>query len=148
MNMMNKIVTIVLILFTALSYGQRGNRDKIKSLKVAFITDRLELTGKEAQQFWPVYNKYEEEREALRQKERIEIRDKMREAPMLSEADATILLNKLISFKEETEKLEASYLKEIKMVLSAKQTLLLLRSEEEFKRQLLKQYRHNRGGRQ
>ncbi len=146
--MMNKIVTIVLILFTALSYGQRGNRDKIKSLKVAFITDRLELTGKEAQQFWPVYNKYEEEREALRQKERIEIRDKMREAPMLSEADATILLNKLISFKEETEKLEASYLKEIKMVLSAKQTLLLLRSEEEFKRQLLKQYRHNRGGRQ
>src|SRR6056297_3060936 len=146
--MMNKIVTIVLVLFTALSYGQRGNREKIKSLKVGFITDRLELASKEAQQFWPIYNKFEEKREALRKKERIEIRDKMQEAWMLSEADATNLLNKLMSFKEETEKLEASYLKEIRMVLSAKQTLLLLSAEEDFKRQLLKQYRHNRGGRQ
>ena len=145
--MMNKIVTIVLVLFTALSYGQRGNREKIKSLKVGFITDRLELASKEAQQFWPIYNKFEEKREALRKKERIEIRDKMQEAWMLSEADATNLLNKLMSFKEETEKLEASYLKEIKLVLSAKQTLLLLSAEEEFKRQLIRQYRKNRGGR-
>ncbi len=144
---MNKIVTIALILFTLLSYGQRGNREKIKSLKVAFITERLELTSKEAQQFWPIYNKFEDKRELLRQKERIEIRDKMQEVSTLSETESTNLLDKLISFKEEAEKLDASYVKEIKTVLSAKQALLLLSSEEEFKRELLKRYRQNRGGR-
>lgn len=144
---MNKIVTIALILFTLLSYGQRGNREKIKSLKVAFITERLELTSKEAQQFWPIYNKFEDKRELLRQKERIEIRDKMQEVSTLSETESTNLLDKLISFKEEGEKLDASYVKEIKTVLSAKQALLLLSSEEEFKRELLKRYRQNRGGR-
>ncbi len=144
---MNKIVTIALILFTLLSYGQRGNREKIKSLKVAFITERLELTSKEAQQFWPIYNKFEDKRELLRKKERIEIRDKMREVSTLSETESTNLLDKLISFKEEAEKLDASYVKEIKTVLSAKQALLLLSSEEEFKRELLKRYRQNRGGR-
>jgi hypothetical protein len=145
--MMNKIVTIALILFTLLSYGQRGNREKIKSLKVAFITERLELTSKEAQQFWPIYNKFEDKRELLRKKERIEIRDKMQEVSTLSETESTNLLDKLISFKEEAEKLDASYVKEIKTVLSAKQALLLLSSEEEFKRELLKRYRQNRGGR-
>ena len=144
---MNKIVTIALILFTLLTYGQRGNREKIKSLKVAFITERLELTSKEAQQFWPIYNKFEDKRELLRKKERIEIRDKMREVSTLSETESTNLLDKLISFKEEAEKLDASYVKEIKTVLSAKQALLLLSSEEEFKRELLKRYRQNRGGR-
>ena len=144
---MNKIVTIALILFTLLSYGQRGNREKIKSLKVAFITERLELTSKEAQQFWPIYNKFEDKRELLRKKERIEIRDKMQEVSTLSETESANLLDKLISFKEEAEKLDASYVNEIKTVLSAKKALLLLSSEEEFKRELLKRYRQNRGGR-
>lgn len=144
---MNKVLIILFVLFTTLSYAQRGGREKIKSLKVAFITDRLELTSKEAQQFWPVYNKFEEKREAQRRKERIEIRDKMLEVSTLSETEATNLLDKLIRFKEDAEKLDALYVKEIKMVLSAKKTLLLLSSEEEFKRELLKRYRQNRGGR-
>jgi hypothetical protein len=131
-----------------MSYGQRGNREKIKSLKVAFITEKLELTSTEAQQFWPVYNKFEEKREALRQTERKEIRNKMQDASELSETEATTVLGKLIRFKVDAEKLDQAFLSEIQKVLSAKKTLILMRSEEEFKRQLIKQYRQNRGGRQ
>lgn len=145
---MNKLLIIVVLLFTVFSYGQRGNREKIKSLKVAFITDKLDLTSTEAQQFWPVYNKFEEKREALRQTERIEIRNKMQDASELSETEATTVLGKLIRFKVDAEKLDQAFLSEIQKVLSAKKTLILMRSEEEFKRQLIKQYRQNRGNRQ
>ena len=145
---MNKILIIVLIFFTTLSYGQRGNREKIKSLKVAFITDKLDLTSKEAQQFWPVYNKFEEKREVLRQMERKEIRTKIQDASELSEAEAVTLLEKYTRFKADAEKQDQTFLKEIQKVLSAKKTLILMRSEEEFKRQLIKQYRQNRGNRQ
>ena len=144
---MNKLLLILFILFTTLSYGQRGNKEKIKSLKVAFITDRLELTSKEAQQFWPVYNKFEEQREDLRQKERTAVRDKIRNASELTEDEAVQLLTQFISFKERAEILDTSYLNELKKVLSSKKTLLLLSAEEEFKRHLIKQYRQNRGGR-
>ena len=145
---MNKLLIIVVLLFTVFSYGQRGNREKIKSLKVAFITDKLDLTSTEAQQFWPVYNKFEEKREALRQTERKEIRNKMQDASELSETEATTVLGKLIRFKVDAEKLDQAFLSEIQKVLSAKKTLILMRSEEEFKRQLIKQYRQNRGNRQ
>ncbi|WP_027076180.1 hypothetical protein [Maribacter antarcticus] len=145
---MNKVIIILVILCTAVGYGQRGNREKIKSLQVAFITEQLALTSKEAQQFWPVYNKFEEKRQSLRQKERSQIRSKMQDAMELSEAQAIKVLEQLTDFKIEEEKLNLSYLKEIKKVLSAKKTLLLLRSEEDFKRQLIKQYRKNNRPRQ
>jgi archaellum biogenesis ATPase FlaH len=145
---MNRFIIILVILFTAVGYGQNGNREKIKSLKVAFITEQLALTSKEAQQFWPVYNEFEEKRQSLRQKERTQIRSKIQDAMALSEAQAITLLEQLTDFKMEEEKLNLSYLKEIKKVMSAKKTLLLIRSEEDFKRQLIKQYRQNNRPRQ
>ncbi len=35
--------------------------EKIQSLKIAFITQKLQLTPDEAQKFWPVYNQYDKE---------------------------------------------------------------------------------------
>ncbi|MES2848847.1 MAG: hypothetical protein V4685_07300 [Bacteroidota bacterium] len=37
----------------------------IEALKAAFITKELDLTPDEAQKFWPVYNQYEKEMEAV-----------------------------------------------------------------------------------
>ncbi len=145
---MNRLIIIIAILYASVSVAQhKGNREKIKSLKVAFITDRLELTSKEAQQFWPVYNEHEGKMEVLRDKERSQIKNKMRDAADLSDKEAEILLEQFIGFKEEAEKLDKSFINDLKNVITPKKTLLLLRSEEEFKRQLIRQYRQNRGGR-
>ena len=40
---------------------KEGRSERIQSLKIAFITQKLELTSDEAQKFWPVYNRYETE---------------------------------------------------------------------------------------
>ncbi len=45
-------------------YAQDDNDprgEKIQALKIAFITQKLDLTTDEAQKFWPVYNQYEQE---------------------------------------------------------------------------------------
>lgn len=43
--------------------AQEGNptkrAEKIQALKIAFITQKLELTAEEAKKFWPVYGQYE-----------------------------------------------------------------------------------------
>ena len=48
-----------MLLFLSLNVVAQKNRERIKALKVSFITERLDLTEKEAQKFWAVYNEYE-----------------------------------------------------------------------------------------
>ena len=39
--------------------AQDGNR--LGALKIAYLTKKLDLSTEEAQRFWPIYNKYDEE---------------------------------------------------------------------------------------
>ena len=65
---MKRILLIILISFTGFTTtvtAQNPNKDnrteKVQALKIAFITQKLELTTDQAQRFWPVYNRYETE---------------------------------------------------------------------------------------
>ena len=54
------ILSILLISFCAQAQEDNATKkEKIQALKIAFITQKLELTSDEAQRFWPVYNRYE-----------------------------------------------------------------------------------------
>lgn len=146
MNKINKTFLLLVLCTTTVFYGQRKeNHEKIKSLKVAFITEKLDLSSTEAETFWPIYNDYQEKRETLRKKERTEVRSKVKEVNQLSENEAVALLEKHINLKNEKEALHKAFIKSVNKKISAKKTLLLLRAEEEFKRQLIKQYRHKKG---
>ncbi|WP_258364890.1 hypothetical protein [Arenibacter sp. ARW7G5Y1] len=136
-----------LVATLSLSSQERKDWDKIKSLKVAFITERLDLTSKEAQSFWPIYNEHQAKREGLFKEERIEIGSEIKNLDALSDARANELLVRMQRLEEEKYKLEKSYIEKISKTISAKKTILLMRSEEDFKRQLIKQYRQKKGGR-
>lgn len=55
----------------SLALAQEGEapRDggKLKAYQIAFLTKKLNLTPEEAQRFWPVFNKYEDEIRTTRQ---------------------------------------------------------------------------------
>jgi len=147
MNNYKKIVLVAFMLVTTIFYGQnKPDWDKIKSLKIAFLTERLNLNSKEAQAFWPVYNEYEAKRDELREKGHTQIRSKLRDSENLSENEASRLLEQYITYEEEEETLDKNFLTRIAQLISSKKTLLLLRSEEDFKRQLIKQYREKNKG--
>ena len=64
---MKSIITLLAItLFSLLSLQAQEGNDKIESLKIAYITKRLQLTPEESQKFWPVYNQYEAEKKQIR----------------------------------------------------------------------------------
>lgn len=46
--------------------NRQNAKDQIEALRIAFISQQLNLTPEEAQKFWPVYNAYRSESEALR----------------------------------------------------------------------------------
>ncbi len=148
MNIKKRIIIVALLLFaTALTYGQRRpDKEKIKSLKVAYITERLSLTSDEAQAFWPIYNAHEEKMQSFRGKERSQIYSKIKDMESLSNTEVENLLQDLIALEKEKQLVREQFLKDIQKVISAKKTFLLLKSENGFKRRLLQQYRQKHGG--
>jgi CTP-dependent riboflavin kinase len=41
--------------------NERSDGGKIKAYQIAYLTEKLKLTPEEAQKFWPVFNRYEDE---------------------------------------------------------------------------------------
>ena len=68
-----KFILSTLCLLCALhfsSFAQQHNFEAIESEKVAYITKELKLSPSEAQKFFPIYNKYNEEMWDLRKAKR------------------------------------------------------------------------------
>ncbi|TDO73706.1 hypothetical protein EV143_105306 [Flavobacterium chryseum] len=141
------ILPILLFLVSFSFYAQSDKtdekREKIKAYKVSFLTTELELTSTEAEKFWPIYNAYDDKQFELRH-------DKMKtylrkldddNIASLSEKEACTLLSQIESTDKELYLLKEKYMANIKKVLSAKKILKLKKSEDDFNRKLLKQYR-------
>ncbi|MBT8297047.1 MAG: hypothetical protein HKP42_07465 [Maribacter sp.] len=148
MNINKNILIVLFLLFTTtLMFGQRRpDKEKIKSLKVAYITEQLNLSSKEAQAFWPIYNAHEEKMESLNQQERTGIFGKVRDMDALDASEVEELLDDLMALQEAKQKANLQFLRDIRTVISAKKTFVLLKTENGFKRRLLQQYRQKQGG--
>ncbi|MEO9893135.1 hypothetical protein [Aurantibacter sp.] len=141
MNSLKNLTVIVFLFITTAFYAQKKDWDKIKSLKVAYFTEQLELTTTEAEAFWPVYNAYEKERYSLRKNGLEKLKNKMKDADTYSEKEASNLLNDYLEFEEKEEELDKKFYANISKKITAKKTLKLIRAEEDFRRKLIREYR-------
>lgn len=144
---MNKrtLILCTLLFGTFLMHAQGPVRNRIKTLKVAFITEQVGLTSEEAQQFWPIYNEHEETMENIRRKERSEIHANIARAQELSTNESADLLDNLLALQFDKQKAEREFLSKLRTVIPAKKVLLLVKAEEDFKKQLIQQFRKRRG---
>ena len=140
------LISCTLLLVSFLMHAQGPVRDRIKTLKVAFITERVGLTSEEAQQFWPIYNEHEDNLEEIRRKERAELEVNIARAQDLSNTDSERLLDRLLELQFEKQKVDQEFLSRLRTVIPAKKVLLLVKAEEDFKRQMIQEFRKRRGG--
>ncbi len=142
MKNFSKLITVVLLLCGSLAFAQSGSgMDKIKSLKIAFITERLSLSSDEAAVFWPVYNEHESALEALRIRERDEIRNKLQNFRSMSDQQIQNLMDDYLELQEERNRKNTAFLKRMANLISARKTFLLIKAEDDFKKRLLQQIR-------
>ncbi|CAM3437657.1 sensor of ECF-type sigma factor [Flavobacterium chungbukense] len=141
------ILTLLLFLTSISFFAQNGKidekREKIKAFKVSFLTTELELTSTEAEKFWPIYNAYDDKQFELRHLKMKTYLKKLNDDNFknLSEKEAVTLLSQIESTDKELYQLREKFMSNIKKVLSAKKILLLKKSEDDFSRKLLQQYR-------
>jgi Skp family chaperone for outer membrane proteins len=144
---MKTAITLLILLVTTASFAQKSKHEKIKALKVAFITEQLDLTPKEAQTFWPIYNVYEDKMYEIHAAERTLLRTIRTDWDTLSEADAQSAITNIRKAEQQKMAAKETLVSQLRTTLSYKKTLILLRAEEEFKRKLLNRLRDGRRNR-
>lgn len=117
--------------------------EKLKSAKVAMITERLDLSAEEAQEFWPVYNEHEEERRNLRREMMMMRRDT--DLALLNDTEAQEALNKLMEARKKEAEIDAAFLEEISRMMGPRRTLMLVKTEMEFNRMVIRRLRSEKG---
>ncbi len=118
--------------------------EQIESLKIGFISNRLQLTTDEAQRFWPIYNKYEAEMQKLRKNMRGMMREEIEMADKLTEAEADKILNDFVNFRVQEAEVIKKYANEFKKAIPANKVILLYKAENDFKGELLRRLRDRR----
>lgn len=121
--------------------GEKG-KEKIKAMKIGFLTERLNLSSDEATKFWPVYNGFQKETEDLRKNRKIERREAREEFDAMSDKDAEKLIDDEIAFRQRELDVVKKYHAQFKQVLPPKKVALLYKAEEDFKRELLERIRN------
>jgi hypothetical protein len=123
--------------------SEESKHEKIEALKIGFITEKLSLTSKEAELFWPIYNKFEQDIKTVRRKQReLTKAFKLKVKPNEQEADKYI--NEQLVLKQTEIDVVKKYIPEFKKVLPTTKVAKLLSIEQEFKIQLLKKIKDKR----
>lgn len=133
------MVAVWATLYFTSAFGQNENaKDKIEAMRIGFITQRLALTPEESQQFWPLYNQYNDRLKQIRldaksQRPLITLNDEETEKFIMSNFDKDI---KQIELKKE-------YFVKYKKILNVRRVALLQTAERDFVEQVLKKWKEN-----
>lgn len=143
---MKKNILILLLLISSGVFAQGKKHERITAYKTAYITEKLELTSKEAEVFWPIYNRYDQEQRNIRRSEHNDIHCVLNDdVSNISEVEAEKLLKRMMQLEEERLRFRKEMTVALREVLSPAKIVLLQKVEHDFKRELLNRYRSGRG---
>ena len=150
MKTIKKLSLLVLaVLMTSLVFGQpkhgkRPSKEKVQAMKIAYITDKLDLNSEEAQQFWPIYNEYDSKAEATRRAMR-KMHKKDVSIDEMTDAEVEKMINTIDALRQKDLDIHKEYHAKFKAVLSIKKVAKLYKADQDFKRDLLKKIRDHKG---
>ncbi len=137
---------LLLILFVSISFiagavAQQGfeSNPKVKDLRKKFFNKELLFTDAEDKAFWPIFNKYQGEIKSLTKQY------KSRKYPE-TDKGAEDKIKDSLEFDDKKSALKKKYLDQFSKVLPVKKVAKIEPTERKFKREVLKQVRKNRKG--
>ncbi len=136
---MKKLIITVLTLFITFTvFSQRGEKmqERIKAQKVAFITERLDLSAAEAQKFWPIYNAFEDETNRMRQNDLREVRQAMQRGN-LSNDEAQKILDQFMKVEDKLHQAKKQLVVDLGDAIPPQKIIALKSAEDAFNRKLM-----------
>ncbi|WP_160114605.1 sensor of ECF-type sigma factor [Aquimarina sp. AU474] len=146
--MKKNILLICLICLSFASFAQKnGPRERMKAFKIAYITEQLNLTSKEAQEFWPIYNAHEQTVGKLKSTGRRlikNVKEAHNGAVGLSDKQAGDFLDQYLEVEEQKSTTRKKLIKDLKQILPNKKILRLIKAENDFNKRILDKIRERR----
>jgi len=135
---MKKLIFLVfafLLCFNAMA--QNGKmQERIKAQKVAFITERLDLSSAEAQKFWPIYNAFEDKVNQIRRNDLRVVRVAM-DRGNLSESEAQKILDQFMAVEDKLHEAKKQLVKDLGSAIPPQKIIALKTAEDAFNKKLM-----------
>jgi len=146
---MKNILVLWSLFFLMVSFAQaqqdhRSKEERIKAVKIAFITEELQLTAEESQRFWPVYNEMQNELKAIKKEGKSNGRPNLE---VMSDQELSDWLDKQLILEENKFAVKRKYIQKFKTVISVRKVVKLIGVEKRFKKELLRRMRERRARR-
>ena len=142
---MKKFIIAVLLLLTSVSrviaQEEDGKKyEKIRAIKVTYITEKVHMSAEQSAKFWPVYDAYQNERRDAR---RESVQQYLSAHPGATKEQARASLEGNLDYQGAELELKKKYKDRLLQIISAQQLDQLYQAERQFKVDLMKQLKDN-----
>ncbi len=138
------ILSIALMILLSGVKAQNSNMEKFSAYRIGFFTKKMNLTPEEAEKFWPVYNEYQKQKNAIQRDRFILIRDFNQNEASLDDKQLSIMGDKLIKYISDESTIAVAFHKKLKEILPPAKVIRYYQAENQYKIQLLKELQENR----
>ena len=155
---MNKVLYLLIAVMLAASaalnaqgqgqgMGQSvGDNEKLTAYKIAFFTQRLDLTPAEAEKFWPLYNDFSARRNKLLADRLSLMRYAAQNEANMSNDELSSTADRLAGSFSDEATMVVTFNSDLKKVLPPAKVIRLYQVESQYKQQLLRELNQRRQG--
>lgn len=133
------ILGALLLLASPGALAQGGQR--LENLRIAYLTQDLELTSAQAEKFWPLFNEFAAKRKAIHQALRAAVEKSSSESA--SDGEIYAAIDEVIIQRKREVELTQEYLPRFKKVLTARQLGKMISIEKRMAKEF---FRRKAGG--
>lgn len=137
------LIALIIIGFSQLR-AQNPNLERLNAYKIAFITKKMNLTSREAEKFWPLYNEFQDKKFRLQQEKVMVNRDFNQTGSTMSDKELTDAGDKYIALEMQEASLSQELHNKLKEVLPPAKIIRLYQAENQYKMQLLNELQDRR----
>lgn len=149
-----RILTLILMLGNltmALNAQEPKSREerieKFRSMKIAFFTERLELTPAEAETFWPAYNEHEKQMREISSFRHFRHKNIEERLASMTDQEAEEMVDEMMEARKKEVQLETAFHKDLKKILPPKKVMRFYITEIQFREYMLRKIRDERSER-
>lgn len=117
--------------------------DKMRSMKIAYISEQIELTPEEAEKFWPVYNEMGSKRESITHDLLKRFFNPEESPAEVSDEMAEEIMQNRFAQEQALLDLKKEYHTKFTEIMSASKVMKLYESENNFRRGLMERLGRN-----
>jgi len=136
MRLIWSLFICLMISLPLIAQDKSQRSQQVESVKIAFITQKLNLNTAEAEKFWPIYNSYQQE---LRQ-----VYKQRREAKNKKAANSDDKLDNELNFESRLLEIRKQYKNEFSKVVPSEKVLQFFQAEREFREQMIEELKERR----